>query len=138
MSWGTNPVPLGDKYKRVAFSANISTPVADTGTVTLGSSMGLKYLAYTPGQSVLIVRGGSPNDQFEAIIQSYDPSAGSMVLERPTSIIGTTFGAANYTINLVGQRGSIITQGSGPPPSTFGRPGDMYIDTDTGDVYVKS
>lgn len=137
MSWG-EPVPLGDKYKRVAFYANFATPVVDTGTVTLGPTMGLKHLAYTAGQSVLVVRGGSPADQFEAIIQSYSPSTGSMVLEKPTTIVGTTFGSANYTINLVGQRGSIITQGSGVPSLTAGRPGDMYIDTDTGQVYVKT
>ena len=137
MSWGV-PVPIGDKYNRVAFYANFSTPVADTGTVTIGPTMGLKYLAYTAGQAGLIVRGGSPKDQFEAIITSYDSSTGTLVLQNPTSIIGSTFGSANYTVNLVGQRGSIITQGSGPPPSTFGRPGDMYIDTNTGQVYVKS
>jgi hypothetical protein len=59
-------------------------------------------------------------------------------LQNPTSIVGSTFGSANYTVNLVGQRGSIITQGSGPPAPTFGRPGDMYIDTNTGQVYVKT
>jgi hypothetical protein len=137
MSWG-EPVPIGDKYKRVAFYANFSTPTADTGTVTLGPTIGLRYLAYTVGQSVLVVRGGSPNDSFEAIIQSYNSATGAMTLERPTLISGSTFGSANYTINLVGQRGAVITQGSGAPDVNFGRPGDMYIDTVTGQVYVKT
>jgi photosystem II stability/assembly factor-like uncharacterized protein len=137
MSWG-DPVPIGDKYKRASFYANFSTPVEDTGTVTIGPTYGLRYLAYTEGQSVLIVRGGSPADQFEAIVTSYDPAEGTLVLEQPTLIVGSTFGSANYTINLVGQRGGRIAQGSGPPATNFGRPGDMYIDTVTGDVYVKT
>lgn len=137
MSWG-DPVPIGDKYKRASFYANFATPVADTGTVTIGPTYGLRYLAYTAGQSVLIVRGGSPADQFEAIITSYDPASGTLVLEQPTLIVGSTFGSANYTINLVGQRGGRITQSAGPPAASFGRAGDMYIDTTTGDVYVKT
>lgn len=135
MSWG-EPTPIGDKYKRVSFYANISPP-AENDSRTIGPTMGLRHLAYTAGQSVLILRGAS-TDSFEAIITSYDSSAGTLVLEQITSIVGNTFGSANYTVNLVGQRGSKITQSSGAPSSTLGRPGDLYIDTVTGQVYVKT
>ena len=133
-AWG-EPIPLGDKYKKAIFSANI-TGISEGGTVTLGSSWGLKFLAYTPGQSVRVIKASDPTSKFEAIVTSYDASNGTIILDQITNNSGT-FGNANYTINLVGERGTLIKTGSGDPTtnSVQGRIGDLYIDTDTGSMY---
>lgn len=138
MSWG-EPVPLGDKYKRVVAAINLSggnTPT-ENGTISVGPILSLKYLAYTSGQSVLVAKAAVPTSKFEAIVDTYDPSAGTLTLKDITSLSGT-FGTSNYAINLVGERGSKITSGSGAPSSTAGRVGDLYIDTVTGQVYIKT
>ncbi len=134
MSWG-DPVPIGDKYKRVGFAGNLSP--TENGTISIPSSLSLKYLAYTSGQSVIVTKASSPTDKFEAIIDTYDSSLGTLTLKDITSISGS-FGISNYTLNLVGERGSKITSSSGEPNPAVGRHGDMYIDTVTGLVYIKS
>lgn len=134
-SWSAAPIPLGDKYKKVGFSANI-TGVTENGTVTITQSFGLRNLAYTAGQSVLITKASDSSIKFEGIVQSYDSGTATIVIEQLTNISGP-FGIQNYTINLVGERGSKITSGNGLPNNTNGRIGDMYIDKDTGDMYIK-
>ena len=135
-SWNTDPIPLGDKYRKVGFSANVATPT-ENGKITISQSYGLRFLAYTPGQSVRVSKAADSTTYFEAIVESYDASSAQIVLSDITSVNGSTWGASNYTINLVGERGSKITHGNGAPDSNSGRPGDMYIDDLTGDVYMK-
>jgi hypothetical protein len=135
-SWNSDPIPLGDKYRKVAFSADISTPV-ENGKLTITQSYGLRFLAYTAGQSVRVSKAADPSTYFEAIVESYDGATYTIVLSDITSVNGSTWGASNYTINLVGERGSKITSGSGAPSSSAGRVGDIYIDTVTGEVYIK-
>lgn len=99
-------------------------------------NIGSKY-SFTGGNSV-IIKSQFTSSRFEAVVDSYDSSTGVMSISEITNILGDLSGIGIWTITLAGQRGSKITSGSGVPVVLVGRPGDMYIDTDTGQIYLKS
>lgn len=103
-----------------------------------GLNIGPK-LSYISGNSVLIVNTQYPSNRFEAIVTTYDQTTGILAIEQVTNIRGMSFGGPKlYTINVCGERGTNILTGSGIPSSTIGRPGDIYINTNSGDMLIKS
>ena len=103
-----------------------------------GLTIGPK-LSYISGNSVLIVNTQYPSNRFEAIVTSYDQNTGVLAIEQVTNIRGMSFGGPKvYTINICGERGTAIFTGSTIPSSTAGRSGDIYINTSSGDMLIKS
>lgn len=135
------PTPLtrGRPYY-ATFSATDLAPI-ENGTLSI--NIGSKY-SFIPGNTVIIYNSINALLRFEAIVQSYDMGSGDMELYQITNIkqgAGGSWpqmGSKTYVISLAGQRGSIISSSTGAPSSTSGRVGDMYIDSTTGSVYIKS
>lgn len=129
------PLFRGKPYFAV-FTHTFSSNPEENGTVTL--TIGSKY-SFTTGNSVIIAPRLTDTHRFEAIVTSYDSSTGVIQLSELTNIRGSSFSTIGlWTITLAGERGSKITYGSGIPNSNIGRVGDTYIDTITGEMYVKS
>lgn len=130
------PLSRGKPYYSI-FSA-VSLSPAENGSVTI--NIGAKY-SFAPGNTVIVTRSLNPLLRFEAIVSSYDQSTGSMDLSEITNVKagggGSWPNSGQFVITLSGERGSRITSGSGQPSSSSGRQGDMYIDTVTGEVYIK-
>ena len=96
-------------------------------------------LSYITGNSVLIINSQHRSNRFEAIVTNYNSSTGIIALEQITNIRGISFGGPkSYTINLCGERATQILTGSSTPSSTSGRPGDIFINTSSGDMLIKS
>lgn len=130
------PLTRGKPYY-ATFSATLSP--TENGTVT--TNVGKKY-SFSPGNTVIISRDVNSLLRFEGIVDSYDSSTGSMSIKEITNIKtgggGTWPQTGTFNISLGGQRGSLISSGTGAPSSSIGRSGDMYIDSTTGQVYIKS
>lgn len=130
------PLTRGKPYY-ATFSATLSP--TENGTVTV--NVGKKY-SFSPGNTVIISRTVNSLLTFEGIVSSYDPSTGDMLITEVTNIKSGGGGSwpqtGTFNISLGGQRGSLIRSGNGVPSSNSGRPGDMYIDATTGQVYIKS
>ena len=132
MSWGT-PIRITGTTFQVEFTADL-TPV-ENSTILVQIS---KALGYSSGQSVLVISKSNPSNVFEAIVTSYSATTGWLALEQITNIKGSTFGDQIYILNLAGERGKSMFNGTTGPSNNVGRPGDMFLDTITGDLYIKS
>lgn len=132
------PVPLsrGKPYYSI-FSASLS-PVENN---SVSANIGSKY-SFAPGNTVIITRTMNSFLKFEGIVNSYDSSTGDITIDQITNIKsgggGSWPSTGQFVITLGGERGSKITAGGSAPSSTSGREGDMYINTSTGEVYIKS
>lgn len=131
------PLNRGKPYYALFTASPGITPVEnDTITTTIGA----KY-SFAPGNSVIISGQLNTLMRFEAIVSSYNASTGSITLSEITNIKtggGGSWPQSLLVITLAGERGSKITSGNGLPDSNLGRIGDMYIDSTTGNVYIKS
>ena len=139
-------VPLfrGKPYNAV-FSATISTPISEGSSVSISGSS-LKKLNFDIGNTVIISAESNPTNKFEGIISAYNRNTGTMTISEITNIrneanilINGNFGGPrNYNILLSGERGSKIFSNTTTPTNTVGRIGDLYIETSTGKLYIKS
>lgn len=129
-------VPLF-RGKPYTTSFTVSPAILPNENDTLTFNIGKKY-SFTPGNSVIISGTLATSSRFEAIVDVYDPLTGDMTVTEITNIKNFTTAIAPLTITLTGERGSKILANSGAPSNTNGRSGDMYIDTATGEVYIKS
>lgn len=98
----------------------------------------LRHLDFSVGNTVIIQNLQNTNTQFEGIILSYDKINGSITLEKITNIFGSYSSNPNllWSINLSGPRGAKIFKTNIQSPQ-FGRIGDYYIDSITGELYLK-
>jgi hypothetical protein len=126
------PLSRGKPYMTLVTLPNVSAPVEND---ILSFNIGPKY-SFTAGNSVIIAGRFNMTFRFEAIVDEYNATTGAMTIVNITNIVGTYTQVC--TITLAGQRGSKIVGGSGVPSVSVGRSGDMYIDTTTGEVYLKS
>jgi hypothetical protein len=116
----------------VKFNATLPTP---TEGGTLSIDIGQKY-SFTEGNTVIVSAQFNSAIRFEAIVTSY--TSNTIVLEDITNIMGNFASTTLFQMSLAGERGSKIRYGTGAPGSLVGRSGDMYIDSTTGEVYIKS
>ena len=130
------PTPLfrGNPFT-INFAYDFGSPTENASYT--GISVG-KKLGYNPGNSALIINSGFPTNRFEAIVTFYDKNTGLMNINQVTNIRGSTFGLTGFTISLAGERGGNLYSGSGTPGSSQGRVGDWYMNTVSGDLYIKS
>jgi hypothetical protein len=138
MSWGTPIRITGDIYQ-TEFTANLS-PI-ENGTLSISFQSLNPNLGYSTGQSALIISKSDPTNVFEAIITAISKTVGGIYtinLEQITNIKGSTFGNQTYILNLTGERGKSMINGTTGPTGTQGRIGDMFLNTQTGDLYIKS
>ena len=112
------------------------TPVENS---SVSFYIGLKY-GFRPGNSVIVTKETPTSDRFEGIVSAYNPTAGGVLtISQLTNIRGTWSNfTGNISVNLTGERGSGILIGSGEPATGKGREGDVYIDTATGLLYIKT
>lgn len=99
-------------------------------------------LQYSINNSVLITNRVFPDTRFEGIVESYDASTGSMRIHKITNVFGTHYLAYDrFKINLTGERGHQWYVQTGNPnivASVLGRFGDLYIDQESGNVFMKN
>lgn len=117
------------------YMALVTLPNSPVENETMIINVGSKY-SFTEGNSVIIAGRYNTGFHFEAIVGSYVADTGVMTLDEITNIVGTY--TQLCTVTLAGQRGSKIIGGNGAPNDTSGRPGDLYIDKITGEIYLKS
>lgn len=138
MSWGTPIRITGDIYQ-VEFNANF-TP-SENATISFNFQSTNPNLGYSASQSVLICSKAAPTNRFEAIITAISKTIAGVYyidLEQITNITGSTFGNQTYVLNLTGERGKSMFNGTTGPTGSQGRIGDMFLDTVSGDLYIKS
>lgn len=128
------PLSRGKPYMTKVTLPNNTAPVEND---ILSFNIGPKY-SFTAGNSVIIAGQFNTSFRFEAVVTSYSSTTGAMVIANITNITEPLSYTKICTITLAGQRGSKIIGGNGAPTTTSGRSGDMYIDTTTGEVYLKS
>jgi hypothetical protein len=130
------PITRGSPYY-VKF--NVPEPgITPTENSSVSFHIGLKY-GFRAGNSVIITKETSTSDRFEGIVSAYNPLIGVLTVSELTNIRGTWSGfKGNVYINLTGERGSGILIGTGEPTTGKGREGDVYIDTATGLLYIKT
>lgn len=133
------PIPLtrGKPYYAM-FSATSLLP-EENGTFS--TNIGPKY-SFAPGNTVIVTRSINALLRFEAVVSTYDSSTGDIELYDITNIKSSIYGnwpaTGDFIMTLAGERGSKITSGTDAPDTVVGREGDMYINTSTGEVYIKS
>lgn len=128
------PISRGKPYY-AKFTASLNP--TENGTITSGLNIGSKY-SFASGNSVIISGQFISSTRFEAIVTNYDSSTGDMTLESITNLSGTFTPSMLLQITLTGQRGSKIVAASGTPSVNTGRSGDMYVNSTTGEVFIKS
>ena len=126
------PLTRGKPYY-AKFSANL-TPVENTD---LEFTIPSKH-SFAAGNTVIVSGQYTSSIRFEGIVKSYNESTGNIVLESITNITGLFSGNMALQINLAGERGSRITAIPGNPPESGGRPGDIFINSTSGEIYIKS
>lgn len=130
------PLTRGKPYY-ATFSATLSP--TENGTITI--NIGKKY-SFSPGNTVIVSRSVNSLLTFEGLVGSYNSGTGDMTITDITNIKSGGGGSwpqiGSFNISLGGQRGSLISGGNGAPSTQVGRLGDMYIDSTTGNVYIKS
>lgn len=98
----------GDRYLSATTTAVTPTPTnGGNQTLTIGT-----YLAYIPGNSVVVVDSADPANSFQGYVQSYSVSTGVLVLIDLSSITGS-FGSSVYNVNLNGINGPTGSTGPG-------------------------
>ena len=99
-----------------------------------------KNLAYTPNESIIITNLSNNSLHFEAIVYAYDKNTGIISFGSVTNVMGD-FSTSDgiYSINLTGARGTKwFSSNNITDVNYIGRPGDLYLNFKTGNVYVRS
>ena len=133
------PLIRGSPYL-VKFTINppgLVAAIVENSNVTF--LVGAKY-NFREGNSVLVTKNPPSTDRFEAVVSAYNPSTGVITLSEVTNVRGSwPIGFSGpVTMNLTGERGSGVLVGPGAPTSEKGRIGDVYIDTSSGAMYLKT
>lgn len=133
------PLFRGKPYYAIFSTSPAITPVENNSlTIVIGT----RY-SFAPGNSVIITNTLNSGLRFEGIVSSYNSDTdGQMVISDITNIRTAGGGSwpqsGPFTISLAGERGSKIIGGASPPDNGTGRDGDMYVNTATGEVFIKS
>ena len=121
----------GSSFKTSASLTFASEPVEGDSLSGITVDTGLAYVA---GNSVIVQNASQAG--FEAVVSSYNSSTGSMDISQITNVEGTLVGSSNpFNVDLTGKRGTKIFYGTGVP-TINARSGDIYIDTNSGQVYA--
>ena len=98
----------GDRYLSATTTAMTPTPEEGGGqTLTIGT-----YLAYIPGNSVVVVDSANAANSFQGYVDTYSVSTGVIVLRDLSRITGD-FGSSIYNVNLNGINGPTGSTGPG-------------------------
>jgi hypothetical protein len=118
------------------YYAKFTASLSPTENAELSFTIPQKY-SFATGNSVIVSGQFALGIRFEGIVKSYNED-GLIVLESITNIKGTFQNNMALQITLAGERGSKIMAANGTPVESQGRPGDLYINSATGEVYIKN
>lgn len=113
-------------------------PIVSEGSLYILNAPELIGLDFSIGNTVIVQNLDYVNTQFEGIIQSYNKDNGIIIIESITNVFGLGYvNTYRWSINLSGSRSTKIFKTNISPGSSFGRIGDYYIDSTTGELYLK-
>jgi hypothetical protein len=120
----------------VKFTTPSSLSPTEGGTIS-NINIGEKY-SFTAGNTVIVSGQFNSAIRFEAVVTAY--TSNLISLGDITNITGFPTSNQLYQMTLAGERGSKIRASAGNPNTLniAGRSGDLYIDSTTGEVYIKS
>jgi hypothetical protein len=113
----------GDRYNTQTTSSVILDPTNPISTFVAS------YLAYIPGNSVIVVDSTNQNNNFEGHVSSYTTITGEIVIDQITNIVGSFAGSKVYNFNLDGidgPSGPTGPQGAQGATGPTGVSGDRY------------
>jgi hypothetical protein len=119
------------------FNANLSIPTEGSNYYGFTIAQGL---AYTINENIIIQNLSDKSLHFEAIVFAYDKNTGIISFGSVTNVTGDfSTSDNNYSINLTGARGTKWFASNSITDVTYiGRSGDLYLNFETGEVYMRS